>query len=41
MCVVSENFLKMNVLNYVENNMLMHGIKCVNMMLNYMKYNCV
>ena len=41
MSVVSEKLLKMNGLNCVENNMLMHGIKCVNMMLNYMKYNCV
>ena len=41
MCVVSENLLKMNGLNCVESNMLMHGIKCASMMLNYIKYNCV
>ena len=29
--------LKMNGLNCVENNMLMHGIKGVNMRLNYIK----
>ena len=31
------NFLKMNGLNYEENNMLMHGIKCVNMMFELYK----
>ena len=34
--------LKMNDLNCVENNMLMHGIQCLNMMFElYMKYNGV
>ena len=37
MCVVSKILLKMNDLNCVENELLMHIIKCVNMMLNYIK----
>ena len=32
MCVVSKMLLKMNGLNCVENELLMHIIKCVNMM---------
>ena len=32
MCVVSKILLKMNGLNCVENELLMHIIKCVNMM---------
>ena len=41
MCVVSKILLKMNGLNCVEIKLLMHIIKCVNMSLNYIKYNCV
>ena len=37
MCVVSKILLKMNGLNCVKNELLMHIIKCVNMMLNYIK----
>ena len=37
MCVVSKILLEMNGLNCVENELLMHIIKCVNMMLNYIK----
>ena len=37
MFVVSKILLKMNGLNWVENELLMHIIKCVNMMLNYIK----
>ena len=37
MGVVSKILLKRNDLNYVENNILMHEIKGVNMRLNYIK----
>ena len=40
-CVICMNLLELNDLNCVEINMLMHGILCVNMMLNYMNYNCL
>ena len=36
-CVICMNLLKMNGLNCVENNMLMHGIQCVNMMFELYK----
>ena len=37
MCVVCKILLKRNGLNCVENELLMHIIKCVNIMLNYIK----
>ena len=40
MCVVSKILLELDGLNCVK-EMLMHGIYCVDMWLNYIKYNCV